>query len=448
MGVVGQAWTLLPNPCQQQPRFALTFAARLIAAQRFSEAAVVLLTVPEPARNEAVEQALIRVLTGSRKQDGYEEAQRRLAARWPATGSEAAGWLDLLEELPMQCLRPTLLAPVRKSLLQAEEMDPARRALALARIQYAASLSGRAELIDQTIRRWQPTAPVPVARWLRDLGLYQRLVATFPVVAGATVPPGLTAYLLEALEHTEAWTGVTALLEEGGEQLPKFEMLAHQAIAAGKTGDTGTKTEQWEAAMADAKFSGVLDAYLRLARIADENGLPVESAQAMLEAVLRGRGPLPLFSELKPLIAWLVNQGRERNLLQVCATYLLFEPSNPVLLTQYAYLACLTSLVEPANLLKAFKPLAAAFPDELPIQCVLAVAYLTNNQAAEAAGVLDRLKLESEQLAPGYRAAFLATQVLNGRIDRQDPRISKFPWKSLLPAERQRFGEWLKIETL
>lgn len=445
MGVVGQAWTLLPVSCQQKPSFALAFADRLIAGQRFSEAAVVLLGVPESARVLAVEQALIRVLIGSRKQDGYEEAQRRLAARWPAGGGELDGWMDLLEELPVQGLKPALLEPIRKSLLDKAVADPARCGLALARIDYAASYAGRSELIERTITRWKADAPVLVAQWLRDLGLYQRLLATFPAVDSAMATPGLTLCLLEALERTEAWAEVAPLLAAGGEQLPKCEMLAHQAVAVGRIGDTGAKTEQWESAMAEAKFSGSLDSYLKLARIAETGGLPNEAAQAMLEAVLRGRGPLPLFGELKPMISWLVEQGRESNLLQVCATYLLFEPGNPVLLTQYAYLACLTSLVEPANLLKALKPMAKAFPDELPIQCVLAVAHLSNGEPAEAAEVLDRLKVDVERLAPGYRAAFLATQVLNERIDRQDPRITGFPWKSLLPSERKKFGEWLKV---
>ena len=445
LGVVGQAWTLLPVACQQQPRFALAFSNRLLSEQRFSEAAVVLLGVPESARDEPIEQALIRVLIGSRKQEGFEEGQRRLVTRWPEPEIVPGGWLDLLEEMPVQSLQPGILEPVRKALEETKEVDAARRALALARIEYAASPPGRAALIERMIERWKSEGPVQLARWLSDLGLYQRLAATFPGVEAVTEAPELTPYLLEALERTDAWAQVDPLLEVGGGQLPKFEMLAHRAMAAHHTGDTGAKVELWDAAMADAKFSKSLDSYLKVARIAQKGGMQEQAASAMFEAVLRGRGPLPLFSELKPLMAWLIGLERETNLLQVCATYLLFEPSNPVLLTQYAYLACLTSLVEPGDLLKSLKPMAEAFPDELPIQCVLAVAHLMNRNAAEAAVVLDRLKVEPERLATGYRAAFLATQVLNGRIDPKDPKVTEFPLQSLLPCERRRFGEWLKV---
>ena len=443
LGLAGKAWASLPESCQRRCDFAVVFAERLLAAQRYGEAATVLLAVPETARSAAVELGLIRVLLGSGKRDGYEEGQRRLAAQWPDTAAELPAWVDVLEAIPVARLRPDLLGPVRKSLERERATVPARHELALARLDYAADFSKRAAVIEQAIARWQTEAPVAVAKLLHDLGLNQRLLATFPP---SLVPaqPELLPEVLDALEQTGAWAKVKPLLEKGGGRMEKPEMLAHQALAAQKTGDSTAMAEQWEAAMAEAKFSTAPDAFLKISRIAQDGGMEDEAAEAMLEAVLRGRGPLPLFSQLKPLMEWLVKHGRESSLLKVCAIYLQFEPANPVLLTQYAYLACLTSLVEPAALLKAIKPLAAAFPDELPIQCVLAVAHLSNGDAAAAAAVLDRLTVDVEQLAPGYRAAFLATQVLNHQLDRQDPRISGFPWKALLPSESKRYSEWLK----
>ncbi len=443
MGLAGQAWASLPESCRQRSEFAVVFAERLLAAERQSEAASVLLGVPEAARTAAVEQGLIRVLLESGKVEGSDEAQRRLAAHWPTTGGGLAGWLELLEDIPVQRLRPELLAPLRSGLGQSGAEEPTRRALALVRLDYAADFSGRAGVIERMLAAWQAEAPVAVAQLLRDLGLHQRLLATFPAGLVAEQPE-ILKYLLEALEQTGAWAEVKPLLEADGEGMAKCERLAHQAVAAGKTGDSTAMAELWQAALADAKFSTAPDAYLKLARIAQDAGLEGEAAQAMLEAVLRGRGPLPLYSQIRPLVEWLSKQGRESSLLKVCAMYLMFEPSNPVLIAQYAYLACLSSLAEPATVLQALQPLAAHLPDALPVQCVLAVAYLCHGEAAEALAVLERQKVEVDQLAPGYRAAFLATLVLNHRIGPQDPRIVGFPWQSLLPSERKRFGEWLK----
>lgn len=470
MGIVGQAWTALPERCQQRPEFAVPYAERLLAAQRAGEADGVLLAVPETARNEAVELGLIRVMLGRGQPDGCEEAQRRIAAKWPTTGTGLTAWLELLEEIPVQSLQAKPLAPVRKFLAAAAAAEPARHelALALARLDYVTNPSGRAEMIEKTLVRWQTSAPVAVARLLRDVGLPERLLATFPV-AEVSAQPALLPYVLEALEQTGEWPKVKFLLEpfafqstrkpgdktgtpspekpspEGAASMEICEMLAHLALAAGKTGDTTTMAEQWEAAMAEAKFSTAPDAFLKISRIAQDGEMEDEATGATLEAVLQGHGPLPLFSEIKPLVEWLIKRGRESSLLQVCAIYLQFEPDNPALLTQYHYLACLSDQAEPAKQLKAIQPLAAAYPKDVPIQCVLATAYLCNGDGAAAAAVLDRLTVDVEQLAPGFRATFLATQVLNDRMDRRDPRLTGFPWKALLPPERKRFGEWLKM---
>ena len=64
---------------------------------------------------------------------------------------------------------------------------------------------------------------------------------------------------------------------------------------------------------------------------------------------------------------------------------------------------------------------------------------------AKAAEVLDRFKLEPAKLPPGYRAAFLTTQVLNGRMAKDDKNITDFPWKALQASERRKFSELIQL---
>jgi hypothetical protein len=61
-----------------------------------------------------VDQRLIRILIGSGKQEGYDEAQRLLAGSIPTSGQELADWLALLEEIPLENLRINLLEPVQQ----------------------------------------------------------------------------------------------------------------------------------------------------------------------------------------------------------------------------------------------------------------------------------------------------------------------------------------------
>lgn len=448
MGLLGQSWASLSAECQQDRRFALVFADRLIAERRLSEAATILLAVPEAARDSAVQRRLIRVLISSGKRDGYDEAQRMIATQMPATATAAAAaeqleWLDLLETIPVPSLQEKLLAPLRGLLDQPDSANAARMDLMLTRIDYAANFSKAADIIDAAIARWQQRDPVALAAFLGDLGLYRRLLDTLPSEF-IQAHPGLFHRMLQAMEHCDAWSNVIELLDKGGDLIPKFEELAHRAIAAARTADATTRSMAWAAAMADAKASATPGAYLKIQRLASDAGMTEEAEQAMVAAIQLGRGPLPLYSELKPLLTSLARQGRDNTLLEICASYMVFEPGNPVLLTQFAYLACLYNVIESKTIIKAMHALADGFPNDLTIQCVMATAYLCDGQAAEAATIFDRLELDLTTLTPGFRASYLTTQVLTQRISVDDPHITGFPWKSAQPCERKKFNDLLR----
>jgi len=444
LGLLGQTWTTLTPECQVDPKFATAFADRLIADHHFSEAASVLLAVPAAKRNDSVTRRLIKVLIGSGKREGFDEAQRLIAAEFPHDGSDITDWLDLLESIPPISLQAKALAPIRNSLENPKSGNPARMALMLARLDYADEVSRRADLLDEVIARWREREPLALARFLADLGLYQRLLKTIPAER-VTGHPDLCPVLLAALERTGTWDQVVFLLDRHGPTLPKWEELAHRAVAAVKLGDSPGRTQAaWTAAMHEAKSDRQSTTFLKLHQIAEDAGMTAESEHAMVEAIRLGCGPLPLYADLKPLLNSLARQGHENTLLEICTIYLSFEPGNPVLLTQYAYLACLNKQDEPKTIIKAMEILAKGFPKELPIQCVLATVYLCDGQPAKAAETLDRMKLDSDKLPPGYRAAYLTTQTLNGRIAKDDPLITNFPWKSLLPSERRKFTELIQ----
>ena len=444
LGLAGQAWTMLPAESRRESRFACLFADRLIAEKRYSEAASVLLEVPAAARGEAVDTRLIRVLIGSGKKQGYDEAQRLIAAAFPAAGKDPGAWLDLLEEIPAVSLQGTTLGPVRGVLEKLPPGESARPALMLVRLDYAANYAGRAAILESAITRWKDRDPIALADFLGDLGLYQLLLETFPA-GRVDAHPGLFVPLLKAMEQTGAWEQFVALLDAHGRVMPKFEELAHRAVAAAKSGNTPALAQLWGTAMGEAKSSPLSTAYLTLHRIARDAGMAEQADLAMVEAIRLGRGPLPLYADLKPLLNSLSQQGRENILMEICAIYLTFESGNPVLLTQYAYLACLNNLADAGMIIKAMEPLAKAFPKEMPIQSVLATAYLCAGQPAKAAETLDPLNLDPAKLAPGYRAAFLTTQVLNRRMAKDDPQITGFPWKSLQASERKKFGDLIRL---
>jgi hypothetical protein len=402
-----------------------------------------LLAVPEAARSQAVGRCLIQVLIGGDKREDYEEAQRLIAGKMPVADLESSGWLDLLEQIPVGMLRTNVLGPVRRVLETTDSGDSARLALMLVRLEYAANFSRRGVLLEMAIARWKDREPEAIARLLEDLGHYQLLLDTLPPERLGT-HPDLFPHLFKAMQRRGAWRAAAALLDSCGQRLPMFEALAHRAVVVAKTQDPRAREQAWHAAMAEAKFSSVPTAFLTLCRVAGEAGMPDETGQAMVEAIRRGLGPLPLYADLKPLLNSLASQGRENTLLEICTIYLSFEPGNPVLLTQYAYLACLNQLADPGTMLKVMEVLAKGYPEELPVQCVLATIYLCDGRHDKAVETLDRLEVDPAKLPPGFRAMFLTVQVLARRLPKDDPRITGFPWKSLQPSERRKFSELIR----
>jgi hypothetical protein len=445
LGLVGKAWTELSGTDRKDPRFAAAFAARLIDEGRLGEATAVLLEVAEARRDDATRRGLVRVLISSGRRDGFREAQKMIADWWPAGGDEPAEWLDLLESIPAESLDRDLAAPLRKRIESAGNISPGRRALALARLDYATRIGERAAVIDRAILEWKARAPVELGRFLTGLGLDSRLLETFAddTLAGGT---GLPELLLESAARLGDWERAGSLLDAHGGRLPRLDELAWRAVVALKSSDSTAAAAAWAAAMEEGAQSARNDAYLFLHRMAKLAGLVGQANDAMLAAIRTGRGPLPLYSELKPLLESLASQGQELPLLDICAVYLRMESANPVLLTQYAYLACLNDLVDPAVVIQALEPLVEVLEKEIPFQCALATAYLCAGKFDQAAALLDRLEVGIDRLAPSYRIVFLASKVQNGTLAANDSSLQGFPWNALLPSERRKFGNLVRAK--
>jgi hypothetical protein len=444
MGIVAQAWTKLSEADQVDPEFVAVFADRLVRDRQLTDAASLLVTVPGDPPHPLIRQRLIRVLIASGTREALQEAQKRLAAEWPKDAERLHEWLAIAEEIPIGSLDVTQLGPVRNSLQRHAAKDDAAAALMLVRMKLAANFSSRAAILDEAEAEWDSRAPVEYARFLTAVGMDERLVASFPIER-VEEHPALLPMLAEALQNTGRWVVLEILLEEHGDRMQPWELRARRALVARKSGTERQFTDAWAAALGEANSNERLETSLSLYEFAKRAGLEAEAERALIDSIRRGRGPLPLYADLKPLVESLAKRNRENELLQICAAYLPFEPSNPVLLTHAAYLICIHELTTPEVLIKAVKPMAEAFPDAVPMHCVLATLQLSNSDTEGAAETLDRLKLDPAELAPPYRAAYEVTQVLNGRLKVTDPRIKEFPWSALMPTERRHFQKLLKI---
>jgi len=440
LGLVGRVWAELPASCQQDARFAALFAKRLTNERRLGEAGIVLLGVPEENQDESIQQSLVRLLIESGAREGYQKAQKQIESHFARSAESLPGWLALLEDVPAHHLEPTALASVRARL--AEHADDARHDLLAARIESRADFANRARVIDRAVAKWRDSQPGELARFLSALNLHQQLLDTFSDERIGECA-GLLKRILEAAASVGDWGRYASLLDSHGGLLTEVERWTCRTAHAAATGD-GTTRGGWTQAMQAAAAADDDDSLLRLHRAASRMGLGREAGQALLAAIRRGRGPLPLYADLKPWLVSLVAAGQEQALLEIVTIYLNFEPANPVLLTQYAYLACLNELAEPATIIEALTPLAGFLPDEFPVWFTLAAAHLSDGRPDLAAGLIEKWKADEARLPPSFRAIALATRVLGGEIPANDPAIRDFPQQDLLPIERRRFNAWVR----
>ncbi len=443
LGIVGQAWAGLPEEIRKDSRFATEFAGRLAREKRWNEAASVLLQVPEENRNQEWVVQICRVLIGTGSDEAYLEAQRMIVTTMEAGEMDRNHMLDVLEDIPVVALDPGSLSSVRKTLETNEEDTDARASLMLAKMDCRENFSSRKMIVDSAIDVWKDKAPERVMAFLCDMGLHGLLLEE---VAKGSIPANgeSFAYLLEAMTQTGNWADFDSLAEKFGGRLGKAERLGYKAIADAKSGESLGGKKRWNLALEEARASHTADVLLQLSGIAKEAEEPEFSEKAMIEAIRIGRGPLPLYSDLRPLLISLRQDERENILLEICAIYLSFEPGNPVLLTQYAYLAYFNGLAEAAAVLGALEQLAEAFPNEAPIQRVLAGIYVCDGRLSEAGEIFQKQDPLAGVSPPEYLMSFYISEVASGKMESNDTKISKFPMGTLLPSERKKFSELLR----
>jgi hypothetical protein len=449
LGQILQVWGALPEHLRARPDFAALFAHRLREGKRLREAGELLMAIPPRQRNVAARQELALVLIASGRDEGFMEAQRMVNTGIESDETSAAdGWLEVLEKVPPTHLRTFLIPAVIAKLERLTEVDEVRRSLMARRIAWAdaVTVDAREVIVNVAVKDWRRKGKLPLAVFLTDLGEDDRLLRTF---APDTKDVDVTMMRLmwAATQRMQSWELAKAWLDAHGATLPPHELAACRAILAARTGDSSASQLAWKSAEDAAKQVPTGHALLELHRLAAEAGFTEEASSAMIEAIRTGSGPLPLYEDHRALVQSLTDAGREKVVLEICGIYVALEPWNPMLLTQYAYLACVHNIVEPDRLLPPLEALSKSFPQELPVQSTLATVLMAAGQPEKAAAALDPFKLGEKELPPVFQIVYLTSEVMNGRIAADDERVTSFPWDKLQTADRKKFTELIGSKT-
>ena len=442
-GIVNRAWHALPVQDRINPDFAVPFANRLFYADHLQDAATIIEGVPSKDWNTETQQLKASLFIRSGSDIGYDEAQRIIANNWEEDAADYSSWMDVLEEIPANNLDRALLESVIDELGAADTEAHPRKALMLARISYSEILSEKEKIISDAISKWREKAPVELARFLTHLGRDRDLQNLFSPDLIASESK-LVELVLDSLIRTSKWAEASEFIDLYESQIPKQRRLFMSGLIGARTGEDGVFAQSWGAAIKDAKADSESDSLLNLYKLAKDYGLEPQAEEALIEAILDGRGPLPLYSDIQPLVQSLNEKSRDDLLVRVYAIFLSFEPSNPILLTQYGYLACLMDLVEPETVIKMGVTLSETYPEAAQIKWMLATVRVSGGQPEEAAIILDDLNTDPESLSPSLLALSIVTDVLTGNIPRDDKKVADIEWSKLLPCERRKFKLWLR----
>ena len=443
IGSLGRMWLRLPSQLQHDPEFATAFAGTLLEEGLPENAAAVLMALPEAQRTDAVLQRLTGVMIGEGSDAALAEAFRWLARHWPEEGAEESGWLEVLESIPVERLDPQASRRVRLLMRSAVTDETPRLALGLARLDWAERFSQREAVVREAVVRWNETAPELLARMLAAVGADEVLLDTIPDER-ATEHPELLAVLMTAARRTGNWERFGQLLTVSAGSLTDWERAGHLAVMETAVKGAGEGNEAVRAALDEASISRDVNAFLGLQRIFNEAGLEEAATDALLQAMLRGRGRLRTYRQIRPVLNDLLDRKRDDLLLRIYQNYLDFEPGDPELTARFLYLAMLWQIFDATQAVERLELLGKAFPEDEEIHHFLAVAHLAAGDPAAAAAVLGPFQA-MEHAPPRLRAIQLATAVANGDLAADDPQVQDFQIGTLLVAEARMFRESLAL---
>jgi hypothetical protein len=347
--------------------------------------------------------------------------------------------------VPIEHIDPWVLDPMLSWLGAGRPTAVGRGELMADRIHWVMSQpTHREKIVTDAIGRWRGSAPVALAGFLTALGQHEKLVEILTLEAVGKNPDLIKARV-KSLIHLGRDAELAETLELLGSSLRPVEQMAYLTLAAHRINDTSAKAVSWQKAIDAGISEQQPGALLELSQMAAETGMEQESERALVAAIKDGRGPLPEFSALTPLLDSLTKQGLDVDLIDVINKYLVFEPWNLQVNSRYCYLAGMLGLESPAALSLRMKKVIAEDPEAAEALVILATLQLLSDQLELASGTWRNPAITISELSPSFRAAYLATEVLSGKIKADDPDVAEIPWQSLLPCERNRLRKLLRL---
>ena len=441
LGLVGMGWSNLPKEDHIDRQIALPFCDRLMKHNKLQEVINVIQGFEGWEKDWELSRQVIRALIANEKTESSAQAQQLIDQHWPA-GNQAAG-LELLEMIPVVQLDATLLP---NSLKRLNSSVP-REGLMIARLQYAQEKWTRLEIVDQVIQQWKDLAQKDVANFLLATGMHYKLISCYPPTSATLKLEGMAPLLIEACVKEKEWAKAMEYLQASNDQFDVITSLAWKSAlfekmeAKNDLDKVNIEITKEISSKPDAKI------YLTLSEIMKIVGIKKRELQYLLDAIRLRNAPLPLFSDISPLLDDLYEQGSEASIAEVIVCYINFEPSNPLLVALFTYHSCIARNCDPSILNDTIQKLIETFDKSPHLRAVSIAIELSRGEFENAKKIADAITIDPAQLPPGYEAAIVIGRNKMGQVTMDNPQISKLRWDKMLPIEREFYRSFIDRES-
>ena len=297
------------------------------------------------------------------------------------------------------------------------------------------------QLADQAIARYRADAPAALGGWLQLHGFAE--AASDVLAEAATRDTDSFVTRIQCLVKTGRTTDAREALARTPTGIDKVKLHTVEAAVEAAAGDPAAAAKALRIALDEAKADNLNNRFLKLAVYAAALGMNEMADEALVNGIRLGRGSIPLYSNIQPLLARLARQGRTEDILGISRVMLFYEPLNPAIRNNFFYLACLHRVMPPEEACAQLAALAEARPDLTEVLGPLAMARLMAGKPAEAREALARAG-DKSRIPPVFRLAVEGTTAaLLGEESAARATLGRVDWKQMLPQEAIVFRDLL-----
>jgi hypothetical protein len=436
-----RAFASLPDELRKQAAFRAAITPLLVQRGEAAVAENRLREVLQPSDGPQARLELLRTLCY--KPDIWRIAKaRRIFADFIAdkADTEALAALLLLGNVPY-ALAPGLALPDLATWLKGQPKATAIHHLVALHPVLESQPQAAERVYAAAIKRFLATDPGVLGTWL--VGHNQAAKAAEVLKEPAqTRPDAFIAYLQALLNMRQADAIQTALNNPpAAVDLVDIE-IAHALLAWLRQKPSATEAA-FTRAMNQATFDTKRNRFFEIALTAQRYDVRASAIDAWVAAVRLGRGQLPLYNDLSPVLGVLAREGRTEDLLAMCRTMLRFEPNNTDLLNNFYYLALIHGILPPDKVTPAMIRLVTNHPLRPALNSTLMLAEMLGGDAASALTRLPQLS-KSKEVDTMMKAALEGSaRVLVGETEAGTALLRDIKWERLMRQERIVFRDML-----